>query len=134
MKKILWVSKHQPLKSQVDELKRLFGDDVYIRIYTKSFNHAAQITSVYREGYYDDMVLIAPLSLVRVITSFGIKPLYSQMQELNADDPRVEIVINSLKERLQNHPRYMKFLKFKRVERLEMVFSEIVPETAIVGS
>jgi hypothetical protein len=30
MKKILWASKNHPLKSQIDALKDLFGDDVIV--------------------------------------------------------------------------------------------------------
>lgn len=123
MKKILWVSKYKPLESQTKELRRLFGDDVVIDEYRNPLSSASQVSSFYKRGYYDEMVLIAPLSICRVLCEYGYHPLYSVMQQVPQGEE--EIKVRSSKEVIMGNPRYYKFVEFKRIERLELVLSNL---------
>lgn len=124
--KILWVSRHEPLESQRRELKRLYGEDVIIDQHDKPYANAAEILKVYRRGFYDEMVLVAPLSVCKVIVSYGIKPLSSEMAQLEADDPDIELRVNdSMRERLGGKARYYKFVRFKRMERIDITYSNL---------
>lgn len=44
-KKIIWFSRHEPLKSQITELKRLFGNDVKIVKDSKPFSSAEEVAT-----------------------------------------------------------------------------------------
>jgi hypothetical protein len=123
--KVLWISKHTPLPTQIAELKRLYGEDVEINKYDNPYASAADIVKTYRQGFYNEMVLIAPLSVCRIIVGYGIKPLYSQMEQLNKADPRIEISVNNSKEKTNGYARHYRFVRFKRMEKLEIVFSEL---------
>lgn len=123
--KVLWVSRHEPLESQLKELQRLFGADVQVDRHTKAYANAAEVVRVYRRGFYDEMVLIAPLSVCKVIATFGIKPLYSDMEQIEKGDPRIELTVNNTREKLEKVTRYYRFVKFKRMERIEIVFTEL---------
>lgn len=124
MKKILWVSKHQPLYSQVIELQRIFGQDVLIDVFEQAFAKAAVIVAKYRSGSYDELVVIATLSICRSIVMFGLKPLYAEMEQVAPDSPMAELELNGINN-VDGRKRYYRFVKFRRIERVEIVFSEL---------
>lgn len=126
MKKVLWVSKNTPLESQIQSLKNLFGQDVRVDIDSNPFSSAQDVVRRFRRGSYDEMVLIAPLSVCRMVTEQGVKPLWSEMETVPSDDPQAEVRVQGTRERLRNTHRCYKFIKFKRLESIEMVFSDLV--------
>jgi hypothetical protein len=119
--KILWVSKYHPLTSQVKELKRLYGEDVEIDIFDKLEPSLPQIVKMYRAGKYDEMVVISSLSLVHKIVGYGFKPLYVEMGPAKQKDYELKLV----KRRSPTDIKYYKFVKFKRLEKIDMVFSDL---------
>lgn len=121
--RILWVSKHQPVDSQVKELKRIFGQDAVIDLDISPFSSAHDIQRRMRKGNYDEIVLIAPLSVCKTITELGIKPLYSEMVSCHHEAAEVEV--EGTRERLSHKKRYYRFVKFKRLENVEIIFSEL---------
>lgn len=125
MKKILWVSRYNPIESQLRELRRLFGHDAQVDHFSQPYSRASQILSVYRKNYYDEMVIIAPLSVCKTLSSYGIKPLYSEMEQVPKGSSLAELEIFGSKEQLAGVKRYYRFIKFKRIERIELVFSEL---------
>lgn len=125
MKKILWVSKHHPLYSQVLGLKKLFGPDAVIDIFDQSYTRPSVVFAEYKKGSYDEVVIIAPLSICRTIVSFGIKPLYAEMEQVASDSPLAELEVNNAREKMEGKKRYYRFVRFRRIERLELVFSEL---------
>jgi hypothetical protein len=79
VKKILWMSRHPWLKSQEEELKRIFGD-IKIEQISMPFMSAEKVVEIYKKGGYDEMVIVAPLSVIAKITEMGIKPLWADME------------------------------------------------------
>ena len=111
MKSILWDSRNHPLKSQLKELRRLFGEDVQVDVYDKSYTRPSDVLKIYKQKPYDEMVIIAPLSICRQIVGYGYKPLYAEMETATPENYEVE-VFNS-REKNEGHPRYYRFVKFK---------------------
>jgi hypothetical protein len=122
MKKILWASKNHPLKSQIDALKDLFGDDVIVHEDGRLFASAEELVKRFKEGGYDDIVLIAPLSVCRVAIELGIKPLWSEMRQVRKEES--ELTVEGTREKLQKVKRHYKFTRFRRLEQIKMVFSD----------
>lgn len=123
--RVLWVSKHVPLHSQVQELRRLFGQDTTIDNFDKPYASASAIISFFRDNKYDELVIVAPLTVSRSLLNCGIKPLYSQMEQVPENSPLVELTVNNAREQVEGRKRYYRFIRFKRMERLEVVFSEL---------
>src|SRR5579859_4469300 len=121
--RILWVSKNAPLQSQLNELRRLFGPDTQVVIDPNPFSSASEIVRRYREGSYDEMVLIAPLTVCRVICDFGYKPLWSEMKSIPFGSPDAEISVEGMREKVSGSKRSYKFIRFKRLESVTMNFS-----------
>ena len=57
MKKILWMSQHEPLPSQISALKRIFGEVEVVKD-PKPFSSAEDIVGRFRSGGYDDIVVV----------------------------------------------------------------------------
>ena len=74
MIKILWVSRHEPLREQVEELEQAFGE-VEITRYCDVVYNVAQLMEVYDDGEYDEMVVVLPVELIRQLVMVGVKPL-----------------------------------------------------------
>jgi hypothetical protein len=121
--KILWVSKHSPVDSQIRELKRLFGVDTVIDVDISPFSSAHDIQKRKRQGDYEEIVLIAPLSVCQSVVDLGIKPLYSEMISCHRENAEVEV--QGTRERLKNRKRYYRFVKFKRLEAIEIKYSAL---------
>lgn len=121
MKRILWISRHEPLESQRKYLQGAFGEDCTISRDSNPFSSAEEV--VKRAKDYDEMVLIAPLSVVRKVVELGIKPLWSEMEPATKETSEVQV--QGRRERIQNKARYYKFIKFRRVESVKLEFSEL---------
>ncbi len=116
MKNILWISAHAPLAIQIKELERLFGK---IQIdqrqqdpeKDRGYMSAAQIVAEFKNGHYDEMVIVAPLSVIEKIIELGVKPLKA----------RVEPLPTKAGSDFEWRGRYFKFLGIERVLRIEVV-------------
>lgn len=106
-KTIVWMSRHSPLVSQLKELERLFPGHSLI-IDRRAFSSAAQIVQRFHEALGDEMVVVAPDSVVRELIRLGIRPIYAEMQQVStAGEAETTIVANRSKRR-----RYYRFVKF----------------------
>ena len=81
--RILWVSRHKIHPGQIKALQEMYGDDIIIDQEPRPFNDAHQIANRFRAGGYDDMVIVAPLSVLQVLCDEGIKMLWSECVEEN---------------------------------------------------
>jgi hypothetical protein len=113
MKKILWMSRHPWLKSQEEELKRIFGE-VKIKQIPTPFMSAEKVVEIYKKGGYDEMVIVAPLSVIAKITEMGIKPLWAEMEIVSKKEAEVEAA-----------GRYYRFVKFRRIKKVKMEFEDL---------
>ncbi len=114
MKKILWMSRHSCLPCQIAELERLFGE-VKVISYPHPFDSAKDIVQRFRDGGYDDIVVVAPLSVLGHLVDLGIKPLWTEMRELPRGQEADVIYRN----------RPYRFEGFKRVKALHLEFEEV---------
>jgi len=116
MKKILWHSEHQPIQIQVDELKKIFGEIEIIQPKIRPTNQrgylsAEKIVEEFKLGGYDEIVMVAPLSVIEKVIELGVRPLKARVKQLpspfGAD--------------FEWRGRYFKFLGIERVLRIEVV-------------
>lgn len=89
--KIVWFSRHKPIQKQVDELKRLFGENIELAIDPNPFSTADDVIERFKRNKAQEMVIVAPLSVIDAITKRGIKPLYAEMKPVQSDDFDVEV-------------------------------------------
>jgi hypothetical protein len=115
--KILWLSRHNPLPAQVAELERLFGN-VEVAIDPKPFSSAEEIMARFRAGGYDEIVVVAPLSVIAKLTEMGMKPLWAEMKQISSHfpDPTREVEVNG---------RWYRFERFRRIAKVQIVFDDL---------
>lgn len=82
MAKILWVSRHSPLPSQVEALKKLYGEGLRIQTLGPDGLSVEVIVARYREGGFRDLVCVVPLSILERLTRLGIHPLITRMRRV----------------------------------------------------
>jgi len=112
--RILWVSRHSPLDCQIKELERIFGN-VDIFTYINPFKSAEEIVDFYRKENFDDMLIVAPLSVIQKITEHGIYPLWAEMK----------VVENKEEADTEASGRYYKFIGFKRIKEVKIIYEDL---------
>lgn len=117
--KILWMSRHAPLTSQEAELARLFGAEVRVEQDPRPFSSAEDIAVRYRDGGYDDLVVVAPLSVLARLVDLGLKPLWAEMTQVG----RAEAEVTTPRRDGRTH--YYRFDRFRRVKALRLEFEEL---------
>lgn len=99
------------MPTQIAELKRLFGE-VDVEMDPAPFDNAEQI--IKRAKGFDEVVVVAPLSVIQRLTELGVKPLYAIMEP--TDKSRAEVTSSG---------RSYRFVKFKRIVGVKIEFEEI---------
>lgn len=110
--RILWLSRHKPLESQLLELSRLFG---HVQVVQDSdpFSSAEDIKQRFENGGYDDIVVVAPLSVIQRLTELGIKPLWAEMEVTTPEEAEVYA-----------SGRPYRFKQFKRIVAINIVYCD----------
>ncbi|HLD86135.1 MAG TPA: hypothetical protein VJA28_01645 [Patescibacteria group bacterium] len=114
MKKILWLSRHSPLPIEVVELKRVFGE-LEVCQDVNPFASADEIIERVRRGGYDDVVVVAPLSVIDRLCRLGMKPLWADMEQLSTAHGAD----------FTYRGRHYRFVKFRRVVGVEVKYEDI---------
>jgi len=99
----------------VEELERLFGEDTIIVEDPKPFGDVKDILRRFKKGGFDEMVVVAPLSVIAKLTECGIQPLYAQMEAVSPNDG-YDTIANG---------RYYRFVEFKRIKAIKIEFTEV---------
>ncbi len=115
MKRVLWMSRHKPHVRQIEILQNMYGKDVFIEQETRPFDDARQIVYRYRKGGYDDMVVVAPLSVIAVLCKEGIKPLQPEVAEEN-DPAKIEFY--------GARGQGFRFVRFRRIKELKLEYED----------
>jgi hypothetical protein len=118
MKRILWVSRHPMHGVQMGALRRMFGDDVRVIEDPRPFDNAETIVRRFRDGEFDDIIVVAPYSVLWRMIELGLQPLWSEAEVVKAKEAADWNV----------RDRYYRFLHFKRVKRFVIEFEELGPE------
>lgn len=118
MKRIVWVSQHRMNPIHWGALRRMFGQDVQVVEDPRPFDNAETIVRRVREGGYDDCIVVAPYSVLTRMVDLGLKPLWSEAEQ----------VFDSAKADWSVKNRMYRFLRFKRVKRLVLEFDGLGPD------
>ena len=105
-----WLSRHSPTVRQLKELKRIFPDH-RLTLDTNAFAGADEILERIKKAHYDEIVIVAPLSMIRALTDRGIKPIYAEMKQVPCDSKEVEVRIKA---------RCYKFVAFNLLEGVHL--------------
>ncbi len=114
-KKILWMSRHKPHPRQIKALQKMYGADTIIEQDSKPFDDARQIATRYEQGGFDDLVVVAPLSVIAVLCHEGVKPLWSESVEEN-DPAKVDF--------WGARGQGFRFVRFRRIRRVALEFED----------
>ena len=79
MKRILWISRHEPLEDQLDELKKRFGE-VEIEQVSQYFNSGKSVYNLMQEMDCDAIVTILPIDYMAELNDLGVNPLIAIMR------------------------------------------------------
>jgi hypothetical protein len=118
-KNIVWMSRHAPTPSQVRELDRLYPDHNFI-VEGRPFSDAADIVRRFREVEGDEMVVVAPWTVINEIVKQGIHPLVAKMERVSCTSKEAEVVLGSGKKR-----RCQRFIRFERCDGFDMKLSPV---------
>jgi len=116
MKRIIWISRHEPLPAQLRELERIFGAGVKVDQDPRPFSSAEDIAS--RARGYDEVLVVAPLSVIARLIELGIKPLWAEMERIDAPtgDPDAEVEASG---------RWYRFRRFRRITRITIEYEDM---------
>lgn len=114
-KKVLWMSQHRPHASQIAALQVMFGNDVLVEQDSNSFDTADVIVQRFNGGGFDDLVVVAPLSVLDHLCRRGLKPLWAESIEEN--NPR-KIEFRGAR------GQGFRFVRFRRVRRVSIEFED----------
>jgi hypothetical protein len=106
--RIVWLSQHTPTPRQLATLETIFPN-YHLIIDARSFDGADTIVARFRSHGGDEMVLVAPMAVVREIVRRGIHPIYAEMRPTPCSSKSVEV-------RIKN--RCYRFIRFHRVHGL----------------
>ncbi|MBC7340931.1 MAG: hypothetical protein H5U02_00495 [Clostridia bacterium] len=112
--RVVWFSRHDPLERQIAELRRLFGEDVQVVRDPEPFDSAEDVVRRFRAAGGDEMVVVAPLSVLGRLCDLGLRPLWAEMEVVGPEE--AEVVVSG---------RHYRFARFRRVKRLALEFEDV---------
>ena len=118
--RILWVSRHYPVPKQINELKRLFGEETVIVMDRKPFKNAEDIARrMYLKGC-KEVVIVAPIHIMRDLTMENISPIRAEMECVLDDDADYDVLANG------RRYNFKQFVRIKDV-MIKIQKEEVVP-------
>jgi len=115
--RIVWMSRHTPTPCQLRDLKAEWPDHELLPD-VRPFDSADDIIERFRKAQGDELLVVAPLSVVQAITKKGIDILWAEMRQVPCSDERVEV-------RIKN--RCYRFISFKRVAGIKIITKPLHP-------
>ena len=103
---------------QMAALKRMFDDDVELVEDMRPFDNAETIVQRVREGKFDDVIVIAPFSVLARMVDLGLRPLWAEAIQ----------VFDKTQSDWEVKDRMYRFTGFKRVKKLVLELEELGPE------
>lgn len=116
---IVWLSRHVPTVRQQQELQRLFPHHI-LRVDTRTFSGVDDIVNRFHKLGGDEMVVVAPLTVIRELTKRGIYPLRAEMALVNPSSPLAEVWVKG---------RAYRFVRFQRITAVNLELVDIHPPT-----
>ncbi|MEM1554871.1 MAG: hypothetical protein QXU09_04435 [Thermoproteota archaeon] len=114
MKRILWVSRHPVLPSQLNALRKLFGEvSVDIFLQHLPYLSAEEIVNHIKAGGYDEVVVVAPLSVIAKLCELGVKPLWAEMEQVPPELSETQV-----------NGRFYRFKRFRRIKEIKIEYED----------
>lgn len=123
--RIIWLSRHMPTPRQRAELERLFPSWEVV-IDTNPFRNADDIISRFNTLKAQEMVVVAPISLIRALTQRGLHPIWAEMEHVRSPAPSDSTI------EVENSGRYYRFKKFWRIRAVNLDLEEVRPITLVI--
>jgi hypothetical protein len=134
-KRIVWFSRNEPLPSQIAELKRLYGEDCEVLKDQKPLSSAEDVVRRFRMNEGDEMVTVAPMSVIKEICKLGVEPLWAEMEQItdpwNRDDVEMITGLHKSNDHIVSQIqrggaaiRGLKFLRYRKIKDILMVWNE----------
>jgi len=124
--KIAWVSRHEPLERQIQELKRLFGEIEVVK-FARTFKDAGKLAS--EISGCDYAVVVLPLSMIAELIKRPDCPklLRAEMRLLHNCEtlpcpdfqPETDVLLRG------EETRHYRFEKFVRIVELKLITKEV---------
>lgn len=125
MVKILWISKHEPLKVQREELKRRYGN-VEIIWYPHFIKNAKHVVELMKKYEADEVVTVLPLTMIKHLVEMGVKPIIAKMEVVHICSkipcPEYDPDRDFIDVRCRRH---LRFKRFKRLVEIKLLEEEI---------
>jgi hypothetical protein len=96
----------------------MFGADVEVIEDRRSFDNAETIVRRFQEGDFDDIIVVAPYSVLDRMVKLDVRPLWAEAEEVK-EPGKADWTTNG---------RHYRFLGFKRVVRLTLELEDLGPE------
>ena len=116
--RIMWLSQHAPTPRQRSELERIYPEHTLI-IDHSAFDDVEDILKRYRAAKADQMVLVAPLTVIRTLTRKGVHPIYAEMRSVSPNSEHAEVKIGK---------RAYQFVAFHRVDEVTLKLTKLEEE------
>jgi hypothetical protein len=124
--KILWISRHAPLARQLSELQGLFPGCQLVRD-GDTFSGADDIITRVAKVAAAEVVVVAPLNIIRALTRRGLRPLWAEMQTVKtADEAEVTLVTRA-------GPRHYRHVKFHRIMGVDLRLEHLSPVKEVLS-
>jgi len=142
--KVLWVSRHKPLKVQLEELKRIFGD-YSLKQYSGIVPNAGWLMNYVKTHGYDVVIPVLPLTVVARFTELAenvlvlwaemtvSKQMYRKPEAFFDYDPDRETVVASVDEKGRMLWKVMRFKKFYRLLGVKLELEPIESSNLYIG-
>lgn len=82
------------------------------------FEDASDIIERFKGGGYDEIVVVAPLSVIAKLTEAGLRPLWAEMETIDEKD------FNEY-DSVRVNGRIYRFKEFKRIRRVALEFEPL---------
>jgi hypothetical protein len=122
---ILWFSRNAIVPRQAEELRRLFGQDVRVEQF-HAFASAEEVANKFRRSGAAELVAVAPLSVVKELVEQGIRPLYADMERVEADAVAnrndLDLTVRDKQNRIKHGYR---FRRFRRITAVSITYEDV---------
>lgn len=105
--RVLWLSRHEPTPAQAAALA-----GCVVTRDARPISNADDVVARFRRGEFDDLVVIAPLTVLRALVERGMRPIYPQMEPATERDGEVRVA----------RGRWVKFAGFRRLNNVAVEF------------
>lgn len=127
---IAWVSRHEPLESQVEWLSRVLGGSIRITHISMTFSGADEVCAMVRASNAKYAVVVLPLSMIaRLVDKCrDITWLYAIMEPVHSEcigkgcplyNEKTDVILTG------NTVRHLRFREFKRIKQVKLELEDL---------